>query len=62
MLRGVCKYREIAWFGDPEYWECSECQYAWVINTGTPFENGMKFCPSCGARITEEVPYKYEEE
>ena len=41
-----------------EYWdngECWEtgCDNAFILNDGTPGENGMVFCPYCGQRIEE---------
>ena len=30
-------------------WKCSNCDDYWLLNNGTPFDNGMKFCPKCGA-------------
>lgn len=34
--------------GDP-YYECSICEKPWDTFEGTPRDNGMNFCPSCGA-------------
>ena len=31
-------------------WECSVCGKMWVLY-GTPKDNGMNFCPKCGARM-----------
>ena len=33
------------------YYTCSRCEEPWVIIEGTPQENGMKYCPHCGARM-----------
>lgn len=33
------------------YYTCSRCEEPWVIIEGTPQENGMKYCPNCGARM-----------
>ena len=38
--------------GDTIY-VCSVCDCHWVLIDGTPEENGMKFCPSCGADMRE---------
>lgn len=35
-----------------EYWETG-CDNAFVLNDGTPKENGMIFCPYCSHRIEE---------
>ena len=37
-------------WGDCHY-QCSECGCEWCLNDGTPEENGMKFCPNCGAKM-----------
>ncbi len=36
------------------YYDCSECGDSWTTIDGTPFENGMKYCPRCGARLENE--------
>ena len=36
---------------DANTYVCSVCGEPWVIIDGTPAENNMKFCPSCGARM-----------
>lgn len=33
------------------YFRCSICGDEWDLDTGTPVENGMKYCPNCGARM-----------
>ena len=35
------------------YYDCSECGESWTTIEGTPWNNGMKFCPNCGARMAE---------
>lgn len=40
-------------WGDCHY-QCSECGCEWCLNDGTPEENGMKFCPRCGAKMDGE--------
>ena len=41
--------------GEPdEAYICSECEEPWVLNDGTPEENNMRYCPSCGARMDKE--------
>jgi DNA-directed RNA polymerase subunit RPC12/RpoP len=37
------------------YYKCSVCGEPWVLIDGTPLENGMHFCPKCGARMESEV-------
>ena len=31
----------------------TECQEKFVLNDGTPHENGMRWCPYCGGRLQE---------
>ena len=33
------------------YYDCSVCGKSWSTVEGTPWENGMNFCPHCGARM-----------
>ena len=33
------------------YYDCSMCGESWVTIEGTPWQNGMKYCPNCGARM-----------
>lgn len=40
------------WWEDV-YYECSACGKPWTMIDGTPWDNGMKFCPNCGARMEE---------
>lgn len=49
----VGKWEEVAEYGGwgDTYFRCSVCGEEWYIDTGTPIENGMKYCPSCGARM-----------
>lgn len=36
---------------DDSTWYCSACHEPWTIIAGTPEENGMHFCPNCGAQM-----------
>jgi DNA-directed RNA polymerase subunit RPC12/RpoP len=36
---------------DDYIYRCSVCKEDWVCIGGTPKENGMKFCPNCGAKM-----------
>ena len=38
---------------DGVYYECSACGEPWTTIDGTPWDNGMNFCPNCGADMTE---------
>lgn len=33
------------------YYDCSECGESWTTIEGTPWNNGMKYCPNCGAKM-----------
>lgn len=50
----------LAFTEEENVWKCSNCDDYWLLNDGTPFDNGMNFCPKCGARMdgkkNEEVP------
>ena len=39
------------WDDGDNTWSCSVCGEPWVLIDGTPKENGMKFCPNCGAKM-----------
>jgi hypothetical protein len=36
-------------------WEGS-CGAEFILLEGTPAENGMKYCPNCGRKLTQRVP------
>lgn len=36
------------------YYDCSVCGESWVIIDGTPKENGMDYCPHCGADMRKD--------
>lgn len=35
--------------GDYDVYTCTACEGEWISLDGTPVENGMNFCPFCGA-------------
>ena len=37
-----------------EAWECSVCGKVWCLY-GTPIDNGMNYCPKCGADMRKKV-------
>lgn len=39
--------QEDGWGG--YYYDCSVCKESWTTIDGTPSDNGMNFCPNCGA-------------
>ena len=40
-------------FDGDTYYDCSECGESWTTIEGEPWNNGMKYCPNCGARMIE---------
>lgn len=32
-------------------WGCTCCGDGWLLEAGNPSDNGMMFCPNCGARM-----------
>jgi ribosomal protein L37AE/L43A len=40
---------------DKNIWECNKCGELWALNTGTPKENNMNYCPKCGREIVSEI-------
>lgn len=40
---------------DTRIWSTS-CKQEWVFHAGSPQENGVKFCPHCGAEAEIEMP------
>ena len=41
-------------WGDIHY-RCSACGCEWFLEDGSPTENGMNYCPHCGARMDGRV-------
>lgn len=33
------------------YYECSACKETWTTIEGDPWDNGMNYCPNCGAKM-----------
>ena len=46
-------------FDGDVYYDCSECGESWTTIEGTPWQNGMCYCPNCGAKMVE--PQESEE-
>lgn len=40
---------------DTRIWSTG-CKQEWVFHAGSPQENGVKFCPHCGAEAEIEMP------
>lgn len=37
------------------YYDCSVCGNSWSTVDGTPWNNGMNFCPNCGSSMTFDL-------
>ena len=35
------------------YYDCSACGESWTTIDGTPWNQGMNYCPNCGCRMVE---------
>lgn len=56
-----CTWKETV---DPSalvYWE-TNCDNAFMIESGTPAENGFRFCCYCGRLLKTELPISVKEE
>lgn len=45
------------WHGDAvgsDYWE-TDCRNSFILNDGTPADNGMKFCCYCGRQLVTDA-------
>ena len=40
-------------YGDPIY-RCSDCDEHFILEEGTPVDNGYFYCPNCGAKMSKE--------
>ena len=41
-------------YGDPIY-RCSNCDEHFILEEGTPTDNGYFYCPNCGAKMGEQA-------
>ena len=41
-------------YGDPIY-RCSNCDEHFILEEGTPTDNGYFYCPNCGAKMDEQA-------
>lgn len=49
---GKWKETDDGW--DGVYYVCSECGCPWALIDGTPYDNGMNYCPNCGCKMEGE--------
>ena len=52
MKKISCTWTQQEEMGD---WYSTTCGHEFVINDGTPKENGMRFCLFCGCRIYQKI-------
>lgn len=55
----VVEVRHGEWIEKDDGWDgvlytCSVCHCDWITIDGTPFENNMRYCPECGAKMDGE--------
>ena len=55
----VVEVRHGEWIEKDDGWDgvlytCSVCNCDWCTIDGTPFENNMRYCPECGAKMDGE--------
>jgi hypothetical protein len=55
----VVEVRHGEWIEKDDGWDgvlytCSVCKCDWTTIDGTPFENNMRYCPECGAKMDIE--------
>ena len=50
-----CQVKKGKWIAEEDFddviYKCSVCREPWVLIEGTPYDNGMKYCPNCGAKM-----------
>lgn len=52
---GSCVWVSLDADGDTRIWSTG-CKQEWIFYAGGPQENGVRFCPHCGAEAEIEVP------
>lgn len=38
---------------DSNSWQCNKCDALWVLESGSPKDNDMDYCPKCGRAINQ---------
>ena len=49
--RKTGKWIEQEDYNGDTYYDCSVCGESWTTIEGTPWQNGMNYCPHCGAKM-----------
>lgn len=52
---GSCVWVGLDADGDTRIWSTG-CKQEWIFDAGSPQENGVRFCPHCGAEAEIEAP------
>ena len=52
------RWEEVSEDYEDTYYRCTCCGDEWYLEAGNPKENGMYFCPHCGADMREPEPIK----
>lgn len=48
-IEKTCTYD--LWDEESNTYKCSNCEELWTLNSDSPKENNMNYCPNCGLRI-----------
>ena len=46
---------------DEVLYTCSACRCDWCTIDGTPVENNMRYCPECGAKMSDVIERSNED-
>ena len=53
------------WYAEDEdgsTWGCTECHAIWNLETDSPIENDMHYCPQCGRKIKNVIFREWDSE
>lgn len=54
------KFIEVDMYQSDYAWECENCKETFYFDIGGPEENNHFYCPNCGKKIAEFIPYEEE--
>ena len=60
LANGVIVQAQGHWIEQSDGWDgalytCSACRCYWCTIDGTPVENNMRYCPECGAKMSDVI-------
>ena len=60
LAEGVIVQAQGHWIEQSDGWDgviytCSACRCDWCTIDGTPLENNMRYCPECGAKMSDVI-------